>query len=158
MKSLRIARNLIVGLAWLVVTGGSAYGAGAPAAMPANVMVAPPGGTPQWTFNVNVAVDHILPQFLTVGAYCQVNNGSTLGVAGRGSVERSLVGGAFSGSLSVPVYLAQGVLASSGKTWECDLYFKDGQGKLSYPSQISTTDPNGPKQGTSKQLSLSGNL
>jgi|SRR5271166_3802111 len=157
MNSLRIARSLIIGLGSLALAVSPAYAAN-PAAMPATIMAAPPSGTPQWTFNVNVAVDHILPQLLTVGAYCQVNNGSTLGVAGRGSVERPLVNGAFSGALSVPVYLTQGSLASSGKTWECDLYFKDGQGKLSYPSQMSTTDPNGPKQGTTKQLSLSGNL
>ncbi|HME81446.1 MAG TPA: hypothetical protein VKF82_05170 [Candidatus Eremiobacteraceae bacterium] len=158
MSSLRIARNAIAGLGWLLLAGGSAYAAGAPAAMPATLIVAPHGGTPQWTFNVNVAVDHILPQFSTVGSYCQVNSGNAYVSTGTGSAERPLAGGAFSGTLSVPVYLTTGALASQGKTWTCSLYFKDAQGKLTYPGLLNTTDPNGPKQGTSSQLTLNGNL
>lgn len=158
MKPLQAVRNLVSALAWFAVAASSASAAGVPMTLPQTIMVAPQGGSPQWTFNVNVAVDHILPQYVSVGAYCQVNNGNAYVASGRGSVERPLVGGAFSGALSVPVYLATGQLASAAKNWTCSLYFKDGQGKLSYPSQLPTSDPSGPKPGTASQLSLSGNL
>jgi hypothetical protein len=152
MKSLLTARRALLTLACLALTPALAFAAGATVQQPGVIQA--PASAPQWTFRIDVAVDHIPSKFVAVGAQCQVYGSSNYPI-GQGGADQPLSGGAFSGTLSVPAPLAYGQFASQAKLWECDLYLKDTLGKIQdlrfNPDQATWPRPNTPRN-----LTLSG--
>ncbi len=155
MTALLIARRALATLACLALTPAIASAAGATVHQLPPMLQAP-GSAPQWTFKIDVAVDHIPSKFVAVGAQCQVFTSSNVAI-GQGAVDQPLSGGAFSGTLSVPAPLGYGQFASQAKWWQCYLYFKDTLGKLQNfpfpPDQAALPRPNTPAN-----TRLSGNF
>jgi len=136
---------------------------GTSCAMAAGVQAIPPvmvPGMAQWTFKVNIKVDHMPSQFVAGGVRCRVLNvppgfsGAT--VIATGFVDLPLAGGAASGALSVPIYLPNGRSATDAHGWLCDLYFRDGQGNKAYPYE--GLGPANPKLGTPSLYYTQGSL
>jgi hypothetical protein len=150
MRVSRIAPHLAALLLCGGLTGGMTAAAGMTVPLPAKLTL-PPTGTPQWTFKLNLSVDHIPPQFVAAGAYCAVTGAQGAGVA-AGYAEQPLSGGAYSGAVSVPAYLSNGQVAGNGKAWNCILSLRDAQGKITYPNLAGPGDPAAPKPGSNPQL------
>ena len=152
--SLLTARRGLLTFACLALTPAVALAAGT-TVLPPGVMRAP-AAAPQWTFKIDVVVDHIPSKFVAVGAQCNVMGSSNYPI-GQGGADQPLSGGAFSGTLSVPAPLAYGQFASQAKSWDCELYFKDTLGKIQdlrfNPDQATWPRPNTPHNTT-----LSGNF
>jgi len=135
MIPLPIARLALATFACcLAVTPTFAFAAGGMLQPPSPIHLGPP----QWTFNVPINVNHMTSQFVAVGALCTVSALSGPPVGEGVAVDKPLSGGAFSGTESVPVYLANGMLATQAKYWACVIIFRDTAGKLHNPSQEST--------------------
>ena len=142
-----IARHALATLACLALTPALASAAGVTVQqLPPGVLHAP-ASAPQWTFKIDVAVDHIPSKFVAVGAQCQVF-GSSNAPIGQGGADQPLSGGAFSGTVFVPAPLGYGQFASQAKWWQCFLYLKDTLGKLQNypfpPDQAALPRPNTP--------------
>jgi hypothetical protein len=155
MFSPHIVRPLTALIACVLLSGGLALAA--LPIKPPTIMVPQPGNPAQWTFNLNVAVDHIPPQFVGVVEICTVSTLQGAQIA-QGIATQPLTGGGFSGPVSVPAYLGKGQVAEPGKTWACILDLKDAQGTWVSPYFTNSSNPAAPRPGTNPQLLTQGNL